>query len=156
MKLRFIPLPTETARRLQAGGLDANCQKAEVQISDGTGNPCRHCLSEIPANESMLALAYRPFPEIQPYAEVGPIFLCDKECERYPESDELPVMFQKWDNLMIRAYGSNDRIIYGTGKVVETKTIVKAVIELFERQETAYVHLRSASYNCYQCRVEAN
>ena len=154
MALKFTPIPTDLVRNLQAGGLDANGQKAEIQVSDGAGNPCRHCLREIPAGEDMLVLAYRPFPNLQPYAELGPVFLCSRECERHPESDKLPVMFQSWDKILIRAYESNDRIIYGTGNVIDTTDVVKAINDLFKVQETAYVHMRSASNNCYQCRVE--
>ena len=47
----------------------------ERQVSDGSAVPCRHCLSDVAAGEPFLILAHRPFPEAQPYAETGPIFL---------------------------------------------------------------------------------
>lgn len=71
--IRFTPIPTETVRAYQAGGPDANGQPPERQISDGGGNPCRHCLKMIPKGAGMLILAHRPFPVPQPYAEIGPI-----------------------------------------------------------------------------------
>lgn len=73
--LRFVAMPTETARSLQAGRGDANGQRPERHLSDGAGVDCRHCLRDVPAGEAYLILAYRPFPEAQPYAELGPIFL---------------------------------------------------------------------------------
>ncbi len=78
---RFLPLPTETVRALRAGGPDANGMTAERAVSDGAGNPCRHCLCFIPEGAEMLILAYRPFDSLHPYAETGPIFLCAGECQ---------------------------------------------------------------------------
>ena len=43
---------------------------------------------------------------------------------------------------------------YGTGKVIPTAEIEAAARRLFEREDVAYIHLRSASNNCYQCRIE--
>ena len=154
MNLNFAALPTEPVRALQAGGMDANGHAPEVDISDGPGNPCRHCLRDIPQGQKMLVLAYRPFPCAQPFAELGPIFLCADPCERHPDSRQLPAMFSRREKMLIRAYGGDDRIVYGTGQVVETNNIVVVARELLEREETAYLHMRSASYNCYQCRID--
>ena len=154
MSLRFLALPTEAVRALQAGGPDANGQLPEVSVSDGAGNPCRHCLRDIPAGEGMLILAYRPFPSVHPYAETGPIFLCAAPCERHPESSEMPELFKSREKFLIRGYSADDRILYGTGQVADTKAVVEIAGELLERPDTAYVHMRSASYNCYQCRIE--
>ena len=44
MTIRFTPIPTKTVRAYQAGGPDANGQAPEHHVSDGDGNPCRHCL----------------------------------------------------------------------------------------------------------------
>ncbi|MCK7500784.1 MAG: DMT family transporter [Comamonadaceae bacterium] len=52
-ELRFIPLPTDDVRRLQAGGADANGQPAERRISDGGHIPCRHCLTEVAAGPTV-------------------------------------------------------------------------------------------------------
>lgn len=78
--ITFTAIPTEIARAYQAGGPDANGQPPERHISDGGGNPCRHCLGLIPKGAKMLVLAHRPFPNPQPYAEIGPIFLCASSC----------------------------------------------------------------------------
>ena len=73
--ITFISMPTADARAYQAGALDANGQKPERHISNGTGVPCRHCQRDVATDEPYLILAYRPFPQAQPYAEIGPIFL---------------------------------------------------------------------------------
>ena len=66
MAISFKALATDEVRKLQKGGLDINGQRPEVAISDGGGNPCRHCLQDIPAGEEMLIVAFRPFPAPHP------------------------------------------------------------------------------------------
>jgi Protein of unknown function (DUF1203) len=78
---RYKAIPTDVVRAYQAGGLDANGQVPEQVVAAGGNNPCRHCLTMIPEGAGMLVLAHRPFPNLQPYAEVGPLFLCAEPCE---------------------------------------------------------------------------
>ena len=102
----------------------------------------------------MLVAAYRPFSTIQPYTEVGPIFLCARQCERHPDSTALPEMFRNWTNMLVRGYGSDDRIRYGTGRVIDMNELEGVAEEIFEDPQVEYIHMRSASNNCYQCRIE--
>lgn len=150
--IRFTPLPTAMVRRLQAGAPDAYGLPPERQISDGGGNPCRHCLGMIPAGEEMLVLAHRPFPALQPYAETGPIFLCAGPCAAGGGAG-LPAMLASPDYIL-RGYGVDDRIVYGTGAVTPTGQIIARATDLFADARVAYVHVRSARNNCYQCRID--
>ena len=152
--LRFIALPTDAVRALQAGALDANGQLPERRHSSGSGVPCRHCLSQVASGEPYLVLAYRPFPAPQPYAEIGPIFLHAAGCARYTPETSIPPMFLARETLLVRGYGADDRIVYGTGRIVPTTELAPAASALLQRPEVAYVHARSASNNCYQCRIE--
>src|SRR4029078_4307590 len=117
------------------------------------GVPCRHCLKNVAAGEEYLVLAYRPFAALQPYAETGPIFLPAKACEAGAESDALPEILTSPDYI-VRGYGADDRIVYGTGAVVPTAEVKARAQALLERPDIAYVHTRSAQNNCYQCRIE--
>src|SRR5690242_2838208 len=119
MTIRFTALPTDKVRALQQGAPDAYGFVPERRVSDGDGVPCRHCLKGVAAGEEYLILAYRPFPALQPYAETGPIFLHAKECPRAAESDAWPEMLTSPDYI-VRGYGADDRIVYGTGAVVPT------------------------------------
>ena len=150
--MHFVAIPTDAARRYQAGGVDANGQVPERTVSDGGGNPCRHCLKMIPEGAGMLILAHRPFPAPQPYAEVGPIFLCADACAA-GGGEALPEMLASSDYIA-RGYGADDRIVYGTGGVVATGAIPKRAGELLDDPRVAYVHVRSARNNCYQVRID--
>lgn len=152
--LRFVALPTDVARAYQTGASDANGQLPERHVAQEDGLPCRHCLQEVAAGEPYLILAHRPFPELQPYAEAGPIFLHADACPRHAESTEVPTMFQTWERVLIRGYSAQNRIIYGTGQVVTPSQLPAAAEQLLARPEVAYIHMRSATNNCYQCRIE--
>lgn len=150
--IRFTPIPTDIVRQYQAGGADANGQTPVRQLATGTGNPCRHCLQMVPEGAGMLVLAHRPFPAPQPYAELGPIFLCADACQA-GGGTALPAMLAS-PEYIVRGYGADDRIIYGTGGVVPTPAIPERAAELLANPKVAYVHVRSARNNCYQVRID--
>lgn len=150
--LRFVPIPTEIARALQAGGFDSYGLLPERRVSDGGGNPCRHCLRMIPEGAGMLVLAHRPFGSLQPYAETGPIFLCADPCDA-GGGVEVPEILASPDYI-VRGYGPDERIVYGTGGVVQTGDIPARAEVLLARSDVAFVHVRSARNNCFQLRVE--
>ena len=155
MTIAFTPLSTETARRYQSGGADANGMEPERSLSAGDGVPCRHCLKNVPKGAEMLILAHRPFPAPQPYAELGPIFLCaDAEsCLAPVPSDALPEILAAPDYIL-RGYSADHRIVYGTGAVVATDRIRAEAEARLADPRVAYLHLRSARNNCYQLRID--
>ncbi len=152
MSLTFRPIPTALARASQSGAPDAYGLPPERHVSDGGGNPCRHCLRMIPAGAAMLVLAHRPFPALQPYAETGPIFLCAAPCTAGGGKD-LPDILSSPDYIL-RGYGADDRIVYGTGAVVPTAQLKAEAMARFADARVAYLHVRSARNNCYQLRID--
>ncbi len=154
MAIRCIALPTERVRELQSGAADDYGLMPERRISDGDGVPCRHCLRHVAAGEAYLVLAYSPFPERQPYAETGPIFLHAGACERAEDGPDLPPISAGTPDYIVRGYGADDRIVYGTGAVTPTECVAARAAELFNRPDVAYIHVRSARNNCYQFRIE--
>ncbi len=151
--VHFVAIDTDAARALQNGGLDANGQQCERATSDGSGTPCRHCLRQIEDGEEFLILSFRPFPGPQPYAEQGPIFLHARECARHDGGGSVPQMLRS-PQYIVRGYDSNDRIVYGTGMVIPTGQIPSYSSDLFANPGVAYIHVRSAANNCYQCRID--
>jgi hypothetical protein len=152
MTIHFTPIATDIVRAYQAGGLDANGQVPERGVSDGDGNPCRHCLQLIPAGVGMLILAHRPFPAPQPYAELGPIFLCADACVA-GGGEDLPAVLESPDYI-VRGYSAQNRIVYGTGAVTAVGAIPDRAATLLADPRVAYVHVRSARNNCFQVRID--
>lgn len=152
VKLMVRGIPTAQVRELRAGGPDAHGQPPLRRTARGMANPCRHCLQLIPDGAPKLVLAYRPFEALQPYAEVGPIFLHEGDCPRY-ESDVLPAWFAFLSPAVIRGYGADHWIRYETGAVVTGSELTSACQEILSNPGVAYVHIRS-KFNCFQCQVE--
>lgn len=153
MSIRFVALESPIVAALRGGAADANGHVPELRIAPVAGYPCRHCLKPIGDGEPFLVLAHRPFPAPQPYAEVGPIFLHAEPCERGGGTATIP-SFLASPSYIVRGYGADDRIFYGTGGVVTTERIPERAAELLARPDIAYVHVRSASNNCYHCRID--
>lgn len=151
--VQYIAMPTKTVRAYQSGAADANGQTPERTMSDGNGNPCRHCLKTIPDGAEMLVLAHRPFDGLHPYAETGPIFLCADKCAR-GGGDNLPDVLQSSPDYLLKGYSSDDRIVYGTGAVISADQIPSHTLKVFEDPDVLYIHARSARNNCYLARIE--
>jgi hypothetical protein len=153
MSIHFVALETPIVRALQSGGPDANGQAPGRRLSSGHNVPCRHCLKLVAEGQPFLVLAFRPFPSPQPYAEQGPIFLHAEPCSRHHLAAALPAMLTS-PRYIIRGYCSSDRIVYGSGQIVAAADIPGAAESMFEDPRIAYIHVRSATNNCYQCRIE--
>lgn len=153
MRLEFHALPSEVVETIHRTGLDSYGNLVERHPSAEAGSvPCRHCLSHVPDGAPYLILAHRPFQTRNPYSETGPIFLCAEECRRAQTSPEPPAMLQA-EAYILRGYSADERIIYGTGAVTLRSQIIDYATSLLARQDVAFVDLRSASNNCFLCRI---
>lgn len=153
-QITYTALPTIQVRAYQQGGQDAYGQAAERQASDGNGNPCRHCLQLMPKGAGMLVLAHRPFKTLHSYAEVGPIFLCADPCTGYGTQTTQPPALRSSPDYLLKGYGDDDRIIYGTGAIIAVDRVAAHAAEVFADPKVAYIHIRSARNNCYQARID--
>lgn len=152
MKLRYLPYDPAFVAHMRAGGGDAYGKPAERLVSDGGGVPCRSCLRDVPAGTEYLILAARPFPELQPYAETGPIFLCADACAPWA-GRALPPILATSPDYLLKGYDSDHRIVYGTGRITPAGEIACYAGELLLRPEIAFVDVRSARNNCFQTRI---
>lgn len=154
MKIQFEALPTAQVERIRRDMVDSYGGPVERQISDGDVYPCRHCLGVVPKGAVYLVLAHRPFRNRHAYAETGPIFLCEASCRRAPDTAEIPSILRAPDYIL-RGYGADERIVYGTGQVTATDRIAEYAADLLSRADIAFVDIRSARNNCFQCRMRA-
>ena len=157
MAIRFVALEQcagEATGRTAVS--DANGQPPERAISDGNGIPCRFTLAMIPKPASPTS-SWRTarFLSPQPYAEVGPIFVHAEAASsaRRRNSDAIPAFLES-PRYIVRGYDATDRIVYGTGQIVATPEIPAAAIRLFKNEAVRYLHIRSATNNCYHCRID--
>ena len=153
MNIRYQAIPTDTVRALQNGDPDAYGNVPERAVSDGSRIPCRHCLKLVAQGDEYLVVAHRPFSNLQPYSETGPIFLHADFCERTTPDAKLPDMLKN-PAYIVRGYDAGERIIYGTGQVVPASEISTYAGSQLADGKVRFVHVRSAENNCFQCRVE--
>lgn len=151
-KLKVSGIATFDVIQIRSGAPDANGQPAVLTNAGGGRNPCRHCLQLIEEGSPMLVLAYRPFARLQPYAELGPIFLHQQDCDHYHQP-HLPAWFDYLDPALVRGYDSNDWICYETGAVLAGRDLASSCAAILANPKVNYVHVRS-KFNCFQCRVD--
>ena len=152
MQLTFHPYTQDWVNHIRQGGADDYGQPAERAVSDGAGTPCRSCLKDVPKGADMLICAARPFPSLQPYAETGPIFLCADDCTPWAGTG-LPPVLRASPDYLLKGYSPNHRIVYGTGQITLAADIERVAAEILARADVAFVDVRSARNNCFQCRV---
>lgn len=153
MAIRFEALASHDVRALQQGGPDAYGFIPRYRVSDGSGVPCRHCLQNIGKDVPFLVVAFRPFTTLQPYAETGPVFLHADACKRAASGDTLPAILGAPDYI-VRGYDLHEVIVYGTGAVIPTNEIAAYADRILSDRRVAFVHVRSARNNCFQCRID--
>lgn len=151
MHIAFHGLPSATVSHLRQTRQDAYGNAIE-QRRAGADGCCRHCLAATPPEQDMLILAHRPFEGLNPYTETGPIFLCAEACAAPEPGPAIPALLASAQYL-VRGYSADERIVYGTGKVVPTPDIPAYARDLLSDPAIAFVDVRSASNNCYQCRI---
>ncbi|OCW58889.1 DUF1203 domain-containing protein [Hoeflea olei] len=152
MTIRFIPMDEATAAHLRNGGPDAYGNAPEKRISDGAGVRCRRCMDFVARGEPYLVAAWRPFTALHAYAETGPVFLHADPCSPAPLSGALPAFLES-PAYVLRGYDAGERIVYGTGDVVERGSILARAEELLAMPEIEAVHVRSARNTCYHCKA---
>ncbi|UXX82164.1 DUF1203 domain-containing protein [Roseovarius pelagicus] len=152
MRIEFHGLPSDQVHDAKTQGCDAYGLPPEVHTAQGSAYPCRHCLRETPEGEDYLILAWRPFEGVNPYTETGPIFLCAEDCAAAAPSDAVPPILRS-AQYMVRGYTADERILYGTGQIVATGRIAEYARQLLTDPRVAFADVRSASNNCYQCRI---
>ena len=148
----FIPYNPVRVANWRAGGVDDNGQPPEIAVSNGSGNPCRSCLCDIASGQDMLILGARPFAQLNPYAEAGPVFFCKNDCTPFAGAG-MPSILTTSPDYLLKAYSGDDRIIYGTGQITKSADIIDYAGALLERDDVAFVDVRSARNNCFQTRI---
>ena len=153
MRVEFHGLPSADVETIHRTGRDSYGDPVERHASaEEGGMPCRHCLQNVPAGQPFLALAHRPFQGRNPFTETGPIYLCDPGCAPAAPSPDVPA-FLEAAQYILRGYSADERIVYGTGTVTPRAELTAYAAELLARDDIAFVDLRSASNNCFLCRI---
>lgn len=152
MVLTYLAYDAEEVARLRTGGPDAYGNPAERATSSGAGTPCRSCLNNVPEGQQMLICAARPFADLHPYSETGPVFFCAKDCTPF-QGHEAPPILKTSPDYLIKGYDKAERIVYGTGQITAADDIADYAATLLDRDDIVFVDVRSARNNCFLTRI---
>lgn len=87
----------------------------------------------------MLVFVHRPFPDPQPYAEIGPIFFCADPCPRHEADETLPDILSTSPEYLIKGYSGADRIVYRIGAVVPREAVTAVADAISSDPGIAYM-----------------
>jgi hypothetical protein len=147
---RISPLPAEFVSIVRNTRRDLHGHEVAVRIDQGR-HQCRSCLRLTEPNERYWLFSYTPFDSDQPYAETGPIFIHDRECDPYSAIAEYPPEFPR-HHAVLRAYNAADEI--EDAKLVGERRVEEVIAELFENSCVAYIHARNSEYGCFMFRID--
>ncbi|HEX7030638.1 MAG TPA: DUF1203 domain-containing protein [Gammaproteobacteria bacterium] len=149
---RIVSLPREIAAAARTSRLDAFGNEP-VRVLDGGRHQCRQCLRLSQPGEPVLLIAHRPFSSRQPYAETGPVFVHERDCESYPHIHAWPSGFPR-DKVVLRAYDERERI--AGAQAVGGRRVEDVIDEMLNDEKIAFLHARNLGYGCYMFRIERN
>jgi hypothetical protein len=151
-KSNFIvtSLPTEVAEAARHAAQNGRPDHAIVVAESARSLPCRHCLRSASVGERMVLFPFASIPAGHTYSESGPIFVHADCCERYAAVEEYPAEFR--EGRVIRAYNSHQEIV--GAKVVEGTPAEEIITQFLEKEEVAFLHVRSVDYGCFTFRVD--
>ena len=150
---RCLPIPTETAERFRATGLDDAGNTLRRMPASAAGAPCRHCLRDGAPGEMMLLGSYNlPGPR-GIYWTPSPIFIHADRCERYDLADHIAETVRP-RLVSVRAYDAEDMCLYDLGHVADGEAIDEALVRAITDPRTAFVNIHTAKPGCLLCRVE--
>jgi len=147
---RVSPLPGDFVREIRSTRRDRRGNEVSVR-SDPERHQCRSCLRLTEPGERHLLLSYTPFASDQPYAETGPIFIHERECEPYAATGSYPPEFPHHD-VALRAYTGKNEI--ADARLVGPDRVEDVIAGLLADDRVSYIHARNGGYGCYMFRID--
>jgi hypothetical protein len=148
----FVAIETPLAQQLRAMRRtdDGLTPRRQIVEPDGAA-PCRHCLKEASPGDAVILTSLSPFSNHGPYNERGPIFIHADACPRHETSSAIPdVVARRF--VVIRAYSAAEDII--DADLTEGRDAFRLIERLLANKDAAFLHIRTARFGCYLCRVE--
>jgi hypothetical protein len=151
-KILMYPLTPQVSAELKATMRDEFGNEPKLEQAQSRRSVCRRCLRRFNPGERRLLFKYRPFQKEGVFAEAGPIYIHENDCQpeteiltRYPDDlRELP--------LLLRAYTKEDGQV--DSKLIKDGDAEAIIQEFFTDPRVAYIHLRDGESGCYYARIE--
>ena len=151
-KILIYPLSRQVSAELKETMRDQFGNEPKLEQAQSRRSICRRCLRRFNPGERRLLFKYRPFQKEGVFAEAGPIYIHENECQ--PETEILtgyPDDFRELP-LLLRAYTKGDGQV--DSKLIKDGDAERIIGEFFADPEVAYIHLRDGESGCYYARIE--
>ena len=148
-KFKIIPITKEYAQKIRSSMKDDFGHKLHTASLSGRAL-CRFCLADGGAEQKHILFSYLPVKNINPYAEVGPVYIHDN-CEQYLEVYGVPHDLTTRKFLTIRGYSAGQNLI--KGYMAKGNEIVETIDKLFENAEVESIHINDASSGCFFLKI---
>jgi len=141
MRMRVIPLPAP---------LEHDPGAVRVVADEPHFYPCRRCLRDAEAGETMILLGYDPFLGASPYAGRGPIYVHERDCSPFA-GDDLPDQLTR-RLLSVRAYDEQHMLV--GADVTDGGELAGVARRLLNSDGAAYLHVHNARPGCFAARID--
>lgn len=148
---RCLPIATATAERFRRTGLDDRGNAVIAMQREAA--PCRHCLGNGAAEETMLLGSYDlPAPR-GVYWTPSPIFVHARDCALFTETGVIaPIVRGRL--VSVRAYDAAGMCLYDLGDVCDGDKVEPLLFRALADDRTATVNIHTARPGCLLCAVE--
>jgi len=151
---RFLiyPLSKQVSGNLKETMRDQFGNEPKLEEAQSRRSICRRCLRRFNPGERRLLFKYRPFETEGVFAEAGPVYIHESDCQ--PEAEVLtgyPDEFRELP-LLLRAYTQHDGQV--DSKLIKDGDAEGIIDTFFADREVAYLHLRDGESGCYYARIE--
>ncbi len=124
---------------------------AHTEVATGYG-PCRQCLRTFAVGaERRILFTYDPFYGKENLPLPGPVFIHERDCDRYQEDGGFPADMLS-HRLTLNAYARGRRLV--AQRYVSNGVVEPELRRLLLDRDVAYIHVRDTDAGCYDFCVQ--
>ena len=152
--LQYKAIDPERLGAMRSQGADEFGNPWKQRTAEGW-EPLRCCLRTAAEGEDIALISYSPWPRPwdTPWAEAGPVFVCHGRCGGYQTPGDYPPDLRGRFSLL-NPFDHTGARAYQHIKFVEPGDDYPAAVAMVMAQpEVAYLHVRSATAQCFTFEV---
>ncbi len=122
-----------------------------IDVTNGSGLPCRVTLEDAEVGETVLLLNYEHQPADNAFRSRHAIFVRENAGSTFDRVDEIPDQLTS-RLLSVRAFDNHDHMI--DADVTDGTVLAPLLHRFLDSPATAYVHVHFARRGCFAARVK--
>lgn len=150
MDITYRPIDPDRLSRMRAAGEDEFGNPWQARTAKGW-EPLRCCLRTAEKGAEIALISYSPWPLpwSTPWAEAGPVFVCDSACAGYTRTDRYPVGLRGL-HLQLNPFDRSGGRAYRHIRFVSPEEDPEAAVrDVLAQPDVAHLHVRSATAQCF-------